>query len=83
MVNKLHKVAKIHGEIQGSVSVQLSTLCREGRDSRTSQQGGRWLHGQLVVAGTCLLASSVLGELCVRWAPLPRGPHSGALVLGV
>ena len=38
---------------------------------------------QLVVTGTCLLASSVLGELCVRWAPLPWGPHSGSLVLGV
>ena len=83
MGNKLHKVKKIHGEIQDSVSMQLSTLCWEGRDSRTSQQGAAGCTDQLVVAGTCLLASSVLGELCVRWAPLPRGRHSGSLVLGV
>ena len=44
MANKLHKVKKIHGEIQDSVSMQLSTLCWEGRDSLTSQQGGCWLH---------------------------------------
>ena len=86
MVNKLHKVAKIHGEIQGSVSVQLSTLCREGRDSRTSQQGGRWLHGPVscrwdLFAGQFCAWRTVCAVGPSASGPSFWGPSSWGLIL--